>query len=218
MFTGLIQEVGHVVSPPPRLHVCCRLAEQLVCGDSIAVDGVCLTAEQVHRNGFYAMVMPETSARSTLGTLKSGQTVNLEPALSAGTELGGHLVGGHVDETGTITNIKTDRDATWYTISCSKYFMPLLAEKGSVAIDGISLTVVSVSDTLFTVSVIPHTRRATTLGLKKTGDAVNLEGDTIARYVQQALASRMPTPPHKQSFMETLQKHGFAGGTHEQTL
>lgn len=218
MFTGLIQEAGRVVSPSPRLHVRCRLAEQLVCGDSIAVDGVCLTAEQVYRSGFYATVMPETNARSTLGTLKPGQTVNLEPALSAGTTLGGHLVGGHVDETGTITNIKTDRNATWYTISCSKHFMPLLAEKGSVAIDGISLTVVSVAGTLFTVSVIPHTRRTTTLGLKKRGDAVNLEGDTIARYMQQALASRIPTPPHTQSLMETLLENGFAGGIHEYTL
>lgn len=218
MFTGLIQEVGRIISPPPRLHVRCTLAKNLTCGDSIAVDGVCLTAERVYSGGFFATVMPETGTRSTLRTCKSGQPVNLEPALRAGTALDGHLVGGHVDETGTITNIKTDRDATWYTIACSNYFMPLLAEKGSVAIDGISLTVVSVSDNLFTVSVIPHTRRETTLGTKKTGDAVNLEGDTIARYVQQARSSRMPAPRNKKPLMETLFENGFTGGTHEYTV
>ena len=215
MFTGLIQEKGRVVSPPPRLHVRCRLAGKIVKGDSIAVDGVCLTAEQVYTGGFYATVMPETLSRTTLGSFKPGQTVNIEPALSAGSAIGGHLVSGHIDETGTIKAIKTDGNAFLYTIACSARFVPLLAEKGSVAIDGISLTVVSVSGDMFTVSVIPHTRRATTIGNKQCGDAVNLEGDTIARYVQRALDSQIQKKPGKDSFMNVLFENGFTGGTHE---
>lgn len=215
MFTGLIQEVGRIISPPPRLHVRCRLAEQLVCGDSIAVDGVCLTADRVYRSGFYATVMPETIVRTTLGMLKPGKTVNLEPALSAGTALGGHLVGGHVDETGTIKAIRTDHNAVLYTITCSHKFEPLLAEKGSVAVDGISLTVVSVLDNTFTVSLIPHTHRSTTLKHKQCGDAVNLEGDTIARYVQRSFKSRTTEHAEPKSLMNTLLENGFTGGIYE---
>ncbi len=215
MFTGLIQETGSVVSPPPRLHIRCRLAGKIVKGDSIAVDGVCLTAELAYPDGFYATVMPETLSRTTLRSFKPGRAVNIEPALSAGTAIGGHLVGGHIDETGTIKAIRTDGNAFLYSIACSARFIPLLTEKGSVAVDGISLTVVSVSGGLFTVSVIPHTRRTTTLGIKQCGDAVNLEGDTIARYVQKAIGTRIEKKTGRDSLMNLLIENGYTGGNHD---
>ncbi len=210
MFTGLIQETGRIITPPPRLQVRCKLAASLAPGDSIAVDGVCLTATDSTSQTFRADVMPESLRRTTLANLRAGAEVNLERALAAGDALGGHLVTGHVDGTGIIRSVHTEKKATVYTISCPKTVMALLAEKGSVSVDGISLTVVAVSPESFSVSVIPHTRAATTLKNKKNGDAVNIECDPVARYVHAHPTSPL-TEKTGSPLLELLEKYGFTG-------
>jgi riboflavin synthase len=211
MFTGLIQETGRVLAPPPRLHIRCRLAGALKRGDSVAVDGVCLTVTDLAAGTFRADVMPETLRRSTLGRLRTGSEANLERAIAAGDALDGHLVTGHVDGTGLIRSVAAEGNALVYTISCAGKITALLAEKGSVAVDGISLTVVSVSTGLFSVSVIPHTRMATTLKNKQSGDPVNIECDPVARYVHRNTTAPPETIKRTSTFLRTLQENGFTG-------
>ena len=189
MFSGIIQELGQVrESRSGQLAVACdALASHLTVGDSVAVSGACLTVSDVVTGGFVADVMPETLHRTILGGLRSGDSVNLERALTLGDVVGGHLITGHIDATGRVTATRDDGTARWITVEAPPQTLALLAEKGSVAIDGISLTVVGVFDTGFDVSLIPHTLRVTTAGQWQPGARVNLEVDIIARYVQRLL-------------------------------
>ncbi|MDE5584700.1 MAG: riboflavin synthase [Ruminococcus sp.] len=154
-------------------------------GDSIAVNGVCLTVVEFGKNFFCADVMNETFKRSSLGSLRNGSPVNLERAMSACGRFGGHIVSGHIDGTGVISDMKNDGIAIWYTISADNEILRYIVEKGSVAIDGISLTVAEVNGENFSVSIIPHTAENTILAYKKVGDTVNLENDIIGKYVEK---------------------------------
>ncbi len=160
-------------------------------GDSIAVNGVCLTVTALSGHGFSADVMHETLDRSTLAGLSPGSRVDLERAMAAGGRFGGHLVAGHVDGVGKIVRVRRDDTAVWYTVAAGPEVLRYVVEKGSVAIDGISLTVAAVTDRDFSVSVIPHTAAQTVLGERAPGDLVNLEADMIGKYVEKLLS---PTP------------------------
>ena len=153
----------------------------------MAVNGVCLTATQVHSHGFCADVMHETLNRSSLAALQIGSQVNLERAMAADGRFGGHIVAGHVDGLGRISQVAKDDNAIWYTIKAAPDILRYIVEKGSVAIDGISLTVARVSEDSFAISAIPHTVRVTTLCQKGPGDPVNLETDIIGKYVERLL-------------------------------
>lgn len=193
MFTGLIEETGKVSSLRRggnssfiRIQAE-KVLEGTVTGDSIAVNGVCLTVTEMGGGWFQADVMNETLARSSLGSLKPGDPVNLERAMAAGGRFGGHIVSGHIDGTGTVTDIKNDGIAVWYTITADPQILRYIVEKGSVALDGISLTVAKVTAESFSVSVIPHTAEVTTLSKRKTGDKINIENDIIGKYVEKLM-------------------------------
>lgn len=181
-------------------------------GDSIAVNGVCLTVTAFTKEGFCADVMHETLKRSSLAALKSGSVVNLERAMAVGSRFGGHIVAGHVDGVGTICEVTKDDNAVWYRIKAADKVLRYIVEKGSVAIDGISLTVAKVTASDFSVSIIPHTAGQTILSAKKAGDIVNIENDVIGKYVEKLL---MPYEPDKTEAkdkgitMEFLYKNGF---------
>lgn len=193
MFTGIIEEVGKVVGMRRGAASCVltvRANEVLAdvhIGDSVAVNGVCLTVIGFDASSFSADVMNETLDRSSLGRLRPGHPVNLERAMLAGGRFGGHIVSGHIDGVGTITSVREDGNAVWYAIEAEPSILALVVEKGSIAIDGISLTVACVTDHDFSVSVIPHTRAATNLASKGTHDVVNLENDVIGKYVARLL-------------------------------
>jgi len=191
VFSGIIETLGEVcdrhegrleVAPSTPFH-------GLEVGESVAVNGACLTVAAVTGAGFAADVMPETLRRTTLGGLTRGATVNLERALQIGDRIGGHLVTGHVDATGAVAALREDANARWATITAPEDLIALVAEKGSIAVDGISLTVVDVFDAGFTVSLIPVTLAGTTAGSWTVGSRVNLEADLIARYVARSLAT-----------------------------
>jgi riboflavin synthase len=195
VFSGIVQTLGEIQRPvdgslvvKPRLPF-----EDLQVGESVAVSGACLTVSALTADGFAADVMPETLHRTTLGHLKAGGVVNLERALRFGDRVGGHLVTGHVDATGTATALREDGNARWVTITLPDELTDLVAEKGSIAVDGISLTVVDVFESAFTVSLIPLTLRDTVAGGWTVGTRVNLEADVIARYVARVLAARTPS-------------------------
>ncbi len=213
MFTGLIEETGTVCEVCRNGNASfIRIAAEKVLegtkiGDSIAVNGVCLTVTEHDGKIFRADVMNETLSRSSLGTLKQGSKVDLERAMSAEGRFGGHIVSGHIDGTGTVSNIKQDGIAVRYTISADEKLLRYIVEKGSVTLDGISLTVAAVTDTDFTVSVIPHTAEQTILPYKKVGDIINIETDIIGKYVEKLLR---PAEPKKSGVtMEQLMKNGF---------
>ena len=190
MFSGIVVGQGQVTAVGDGqldVRAPSSVLDGLAIGQSVAVNGVCLTVTIVAGAGFCADVMPETLARTSLGALGTGDSVNLETALRMGDEIGGHLVTGHVDAVGTVTELRDDENARWVTIAVPQRLATLLAEKGSVAVDGISLTVVDVTDAAFTVSLIPHTLSVTTAGAWHTGSRVNIEVDLIARYVHRAL-------------------------------
>lgn len=193
MFTGIIEEKGKIAGVRKGAKSSVLTIEgsvifsDLKLGDSVAVNGVCLTASSISGMTFSADVMHETLDRSGLGFLRPGSSVNLERAMAAGGRFGGHIVSGHVDAMGTITDIRRDDNAVWYTIGAPRDVMKYIVEKGSITIDGISLTVAAVSADSFKVSVIPHTAKVTTLGERKTGDKVNLENDIIGKYVEKLL-------------------------------
>ena len=178
-------------------------------GDSVAVNGVCLTATTVDAGGFTADVMHETLNRSSLGALVPGSPVNLERAMAANGRFGGHMVAGHIDGTGTITARRQDDNAVWYTVSAAPTLLRHIVEKGSIAIDGISLTVAAVETDRFSVSVIPHTAAVTVLGEKRPGDIVNLETDLIGKYVEKLLRPAEDTAPKGGISLEFLMKNGF---------
>lgn len=178
-------------------------------GDSVAVNGVCLTATTVDAGGFTADVMHETLNRSSLGALVPGSPVSLERAMAANGRFGGHMVAGHIDGTGTITARRQDDNAVWYTVSAAPSLLRYIVEKGSIAIDGISLTVASVAADRFSVSVIPHTAAVTVLGRKRPGDIVNLETDIIGKYVEKLLRPAADTAPKGGISLEFLMENGF---------
>ena len=214
MFTGIIEEVGSVVSiqrssSKSFIRISARkVLEDVHLGDSIAVNGVCLTVTHFGGGVFRADVMNETLNRSSLGSLTNGSPVNLERAMAANGRFGGHIVSGHIDGTGIITDIKNDGIAVWYTVSAAPELLRYIVEKGSIAIDGISLTVAKVTDTSFSVSIIPHTAAQTILSTKKTGDTVNLENDIIAKYAEK-LMKPAETPKTGGITMDFLAKNGF---------
>jgi riboflavin synthase len=193
VFTGIIEEIGEIKS----IRHGAKSAQLTIqgdtvtkdshVGDSIAVNGVCLTATTINGNLFTADVMAETMRRTSLGALTSGSKVNLERAMAAGGRFGGHIVSGHIDGTGVIRQQSREDNAVWVTIDTDAGILKYIIEKGSIAIDGISLTVAYVDDKCFKVSIIPHTSKETTLLMKKPGDVVNLENDVIGKYVDKLL-------------------------------
>lgn len=195
MFTGIVEEVGALRSARKGarsavLDIGARtVLEDAQVGDSIAVNGVCLTVTSLSADGFTADVMHETLRRSSLGTLRPGAPVNLERALPANGRFGGHIVSGHIDGTGVVRSASRDDNAVWYRIRAARDVLRYVVEKGSVAIDGISLTVASVSPDDFCVSVIPHTVAHTAFSGKRAGDTVNLECDVVGKYVEKLLGS-----------------------------
>lgn len=217
MFTGIIEESGKIRSVSTAgvsgtLSVRAKkVLEGTKVGDSIAVNGVCLTVTALQADGFTADVMAETIRRSNLGSLKNGASVNLERAMAAGGRFGGHIVSGHIDGTGVIKALKREENAVWVTIEAGPDIMALIVEKGSVCIDGISLTVASVEKDSFQVSVIPHTGEETTLLTKTPGDKVNLENDIIGKYVQKLLGTGSQSPSEKETglTMDFLKQYNF---------
>ena len=190
MFTGLVAAMGTVRSTDPdaqgvRIEVETALGAELTEGDSVAVNGVCLTATDVRPDGFRADVMAETLRRSSLGPLAGGDSVNLELPLRAGDRLGGHIVQGHVDGTGTVASIADEGMSRLITVAAGADVLRYVVEKGSIAVDGVSLTVASVDADGFTVSLIPETLERTTLGSAAPGRVVNLEVDVLAKYVEK---------------------------------
>lgn len=191
MFTGIIEEVGEVTAIK-RGAKSCELSirgsiifDDLKIGDSVAVNGVCLTATSIKGNIFTADVMAETVRRSNIGMLKNGSNVNLERAMAANGRFGGHIVSGHIDGVGFVQSLVREDNAVWVTITADDAIMRYIVEKGSVAIDGISLTVAKVYSDAFAVSVIPHTASQTTLLSRRAGDRVNLECDIVGKYVEK---------------------------------
>lgn len=193
MFTGIVEELGKVQritkgSKQQRISIgCSKILEDIHMGDSIAVNGVCLTVVEYGSKGFSADVMNETFSRSSLGSLAVGSPVDLERAMAANGRFGGHIVSGHIDGTGTIKSIRQDGNAVWFEIKTDRKILDGIVEKGSITIDGISLTVAGVTHDSFKVSIIPHTLKETVLGHKKIGDIVNLENDVVGKYIKKLL-------------------------------
>lgn len=216
MFTGIIEEIGTILEGTPasggaRVHIRAGLlAKRLRNGDSISVDGVCLTVTSVRVDGFTADLSPETLDRTTLGPLRVGSRVNLEQSVRLGDPLGGHLVTGHVDAVGWIVERVAQGEGGLIRIRFPKDLSSLLVMKGSVAVDGISLTVAELSQDLFGVAVIPHTLRHTTLGIKRVGEPVNLEADLVGKHIARLLAGRSKGAEQGRVTLAFLQEHGFA--------
>lgn len=195
MFTGIIEEVGVIRSLSMAGHsgeIAIRaktVLEQTKIGDSIAVNGICLTVTSLRPDGFTADVMPETVSRSSLKSASAGDQVNLERAMAADGRFGGHIVSGHIDGTGIIREMKRDENAVWVRIEADPQILRYIVEKGSITIDGISLTVAVVTERDFSVSIIPHTGEETTLLRRQAGSTVNLETDIIAKYVEKLMTS-----------------------------
>lgn len=193
MFTGIVEEIGTVVSvsqgtKAAKLTLQGNLIfEDMHIGDSIAVNGVCLTVTEKTSNTFIVDVMPETLRRSSLGKLTKGSKVNMERAMAANGRFGGHIVSGHIDGTGEIESFVKEDNAVWVTIKASSKILKYIIEKGSITIDGISLTIAYVDNGCFKVSLIPHTAANTTLLTKKAGDIVNLENDIVGKYIDKLL-------------------------------
>lgn len=193
MFTGIVEEVGTIkeIKKGSKSAILTIKGDVVTkgsaLGDSIAVNGVCLTVTSLSGNIFTADVMAETMRRTSLGALTTGSKVNLERAMASDGRFGGHIVSGHIDGTGTITDFTREDNAVWVTIAAESKILKYIIEKGSIAIDGISLTVAYVDEKCFKVSIIPHTAKETTLLAKKTGDVVNLENDVIGKYVEKLL-------------------------------
>ena len=191
MFTGIIEEKGKIKAIKRGAASSVLSIEgsvifdDLKIGDSVAVNGVCLTATKIEGGSFEADVMHETLDRTGLGQLRPGSSVNLERAMAANGRFGGHIVSGHIDGQGVVKEIKKDDNAIWYYIQAPASIMRYIVEKGSIAIDGISLTVAKVTEDTFAVSIIPHTAAETTLSERKTGDKVNLENDIVGKYVEK---------------------------------
>lgn len=216
MFTGIVEETGAIKSlrisgTSGKIALRAnKVLEGTKIGDSIAVNGVCLTVVSLEQDGFTADVMAETVRRTNLGQTKIGDKVNLERAMAADGRFGGHIVSGHIDGTGTIAELRKEENAVWVKITTPPEILELIVEKGSICIDGISLTVADVGETYFQVSVIPHTGEETTLLKKKAGDLVNLENDIVGKYIKKFLVK--PEKEEKKTStltMELLQEYDF---------
>lgn len=218
MFTGLVEELGRVIGlkkgqNSARIILSAqKVLKGTVIGDSIAVNGVCLTVVEIGRDYFQADVMMETLGKSSLGDLKSGDRVNLERAVRLGDRLGGHMVSGHIDGVGTVGRQEKLDIALLTEIMAPAGVLKYMIPKGSIAIDGVSLTIVDVKKDRFTVSLIPHSAKMTTLGYKKSGDKVNLEGDMIGKYVERLMFFQENERQEKKSSisLEYLAEHGFS--------
>ncbi|MBH1941156.1 riboflavin synthase [Mobilitalea sibirica] len=215
MFTGLIEEIGIVrsvvkgVKSAKIVIGASKVLDNMKLGDSISTNGVCLTVTQYSSNTFCVDVMAETMRRSNLHLLNPGDEVNLERALKVGDRLGGHIVSGHIDGTGSLIKYEKEDNAVWVTIKASPEILKYIVQKGSIAIDGISLTVASVDDSFFQVSIIPHTKDVTTLLRKKVGDSLNLECDMLGKYIEKLLLNREQAPTTQGINMNFLSEHGF---------
>ena len=215
MFTGIIEEVGKIAAIRKGAHSAVltveahKVLEDIHLGDSIAVSGICLTVTDFRPESFSADVMHETLNRSALGDLKPGSRVNLERAMAADGRFGGHIVAGHVDGVGQILSIRRDDNALWYTLAAPPEILRYVVEKGSITMDGISLTVAEVTDRDFSVSVIPHTAAVTTRSEKKPGDKINLETDIIGKYVEKLMGPRELPEEKQQLTLDFLALHGF---------
>ena len=214
MFTGIVEEVGTIRNIKRGQHSAVltihakTVLEETRIGDSIAVNGICLTVTRLFPDGFSADVMHETLNRSSLGKLVSGSAVNLERAMAADGRFGGHIVSGHIDGIGKVAAITRDDNAIWYQIKTDSGILKYIVEKGSVAIDGISLTVAKTDSQSFSVSIIPHTAGATTLSLRKVGDVVNLENDIVGKYIEKFITFEKEKPKSGIT-KEFLLKNGF---------
>lgn len=217
MFTGIIEELGEIisierqgVSGTVRIRAK-KVLEGTRIGESIAVNGICLTVVSIQDGQFAADVMAETIRRSSLSDAKPGDAVNLERAMAADGRFGGHIVSGHIDGTGRIRSYRREENAVWVTIEAAPEILRLIVEKGSICIDGISLTVASVTEDAFSVSVIPHTGEETTLLSHEPGALVNLENDIVGKYVERLLHFSDANPQKEPSgiTMEFLEEHGF---------
>ncbi len=214
MFTGIIEEVGTVkrVENGARSFLeieASKIFSDMNLGDSIAVNGVCLTVTNFDGGIFRADVMNETYRRSSLKSLKNGSHVNLERAMSANGRFGGHIVSGHIDGTGVIAEIKNDGIAVWYKINTDRGILHYIVQKGSVAIDGISLTVAKVDEISFSVSIIPHTAEQTILASRKIGDIVNIENDVIGKYIEKLITVDNKSKSQRSMSRDFLAKNGF---------
>ena len=206
MFTGIVKEIGRVISAKlgNLVITASDVFQRMELGESIAVNGVCLTITSLNPNSFSADVMPETLKRTNLGLLSAGGKVNLERPLTIGGRLGGHLIQGHVDDTGRVASVTWNNGAMLIKFEAPPEVMRYVVEKGFIAVDGVSLTVVSKDTGSFQISVVDYTRRYTTLGSRKVGDLVNLEVDIIAKYVEQLCQTRSPSIT-----VDFLQENGF---------
>ena len=217
MFTGIVEEIGTIEEVKRGQHSAVlkiragKVLEDVHLGDSIAVNGVCLTVTSFGGNVFSADVMHETLDRSSLKGMTKGKKVNLERAMAVDGRFGGHIVAGHVDGTGTIAGIRKDDNAVWFTVKTSPEVLYYIVEKGSITIDGISLTVAAVGRDSFQVSTIPHTLAVTTLGLRREGDIVNLENDIVGKYIEKFVRAPAPAPDSAGGGLtkEFLSKYGF---------
>lgn len=217
MFTGIIEEIGHVAAIKKGVKSVVltikakKVLEDTKLGDSIAVNGVCLTVTNLAKGVFMADVMHETMNRSSLSKLKVGDELNLERAMLAGGRFGGHIVSGHIDGLGIIAEINKDDNAYWYKIKTSEEILRGIVMKGSICIDGISLTVADLDNTSFSVSIIPHTRENTILFKKQPGDCVNLENDIVGKYIEKFCAFNIDKDNKTNNgiSMETLMLNGF---------
>ncbi|MDO4293553.1 MAG: riboflavin synthase [Eubacteriales bacterium] len=215
MFTGIVEEIGTVNKIRHGRHsaileICAEtvLTDTKV-GDSIAVNGICLTVTALRPGAFTADVMHETLTRSALSGLIHGSHVNLERAMPANGRFGGHMVAGHIDDTGKLIRIQKDDTAVWFTIQAKPQIMRYVVEKGSIAIDGISLTIAKIEKDRFSVSAIPHTVRQTILQERKEGDLVNLETDMVGKYVENLLLPSRKQQTNGAITKDFLTKHGF---------
>ncbi len=209
MFTGIVEEIGIVKGTsrdrlPFEAH---KVLEGTKVGDSIAVNGVCLTVVSLENHGFSVNVMPETLRCTNLGRLHYSDQVNLERALVLGGRLGGHLVLGHVDDTGEVMDVTSEETVRVMRISAPAKLMPYIVDKGFIAVDGVSLTIVDLDDFSFVVSLVAYTMEHTTLERKRPGDVVNLEIDILAKYVE-----RLKERKRQSLNFEFLREHGFVGG------
>ena len=217
MFTGIVEEIGHIVSV--QRHAFSQIitisASDILggtnIGDSIAVNGVCLTVTSIGSKQFSADVMHETINKSSLGNLRAGMAVNLERAMPANGRFGGHIVSGHIDGTGEILSLKKEDNSTWVTIRTTSDILRYIVLKGSITIDGISLTVSYVDKSVFKVSIIPHTAQKTTLLTKNNGDTVNLECDVISKYVEKVMELSKKEENKKNTLLteDFLRENGF---------
>ena len=217
MFTGIVEELGTIQTikrgeKSSKIIIDASLVlEKTLIGDSICTNGVCLTVTRINKNSFETDVMAESLRRSNLGNLKSGDHVNLERALTLDKRLGGHLVSGHIDGTGEIIGREKEDNAIWISIKTSPQLLRYIIEKGSITIDGISLTVAYVDEHMFKVSLIPHTGTSTTLLKKMQGETVNLECDIIGKYVEKLLGLQKQSISTSNKILDEdfLKNYGF---------